>query len=55
VHHQQGVIIGLCRRWQKGEGSGDYFAVIDHLELVMQLVAASEAGSSDAFQIVIQG
>ena len=45
MDHHQGFIVGVCRRGRPIEGTRDHFVVIDHGELVMQLVAAGEAGS----------
>ena len=35
MDHQQGFVVGVCRRGRPIEGSGDHFAVVDHGELVM--------------------
>ena len=51
MDHQQGFVVGVCRRGRPVEGSCDYGFVIDHGELVVQLVAAGEAGCADALYL----
>ena len=46
MDHQQGFIVCVGGGGRTVEGSSDHFFVVDHSELVMQLVAAGEAGSS---------
>jgi len=48
VDHQQGFIVGVCCRRRPVEGSCDHGFVIDHGELVVQLVATGETGGADA-------
>ena len=48
MDHQQGFVVGVGSRGRPIEGSSDHFAVVDHGELVMQLVAAGEAWRADA-------
>ena len=48
MDHQQGFVVGVCRRGRPIEGSGDHFAVVDHGELVVDLFAAGKAGGADA-------
>ena len=48
MDHQKGFIVGVCRRERPVEGSGDHFAVVDHGELVVQLVATGKAWGADA-------
>ena len=49
MDHQQGFIVGVSSRGRPVEGSFDHFVVIDHGELVVQLVAARKAGGADAW------
>ena len=44
---QQGFVVGVSRRGRPIEGSSDHFFVVDHSELVMELVAKGEAGGAD--------
>ena len=46
MDHQQGFIVGVCRRGRPIEGSRDHFAVVDHGELVMEFVTTGEAGGA---------
>ena len=48
MDHQQCLIVGVCSRGRPIEGSCDHGFVVDHSELVMQLVATGEAGGADA-------
>ena len=48
VDHQQGFIVGVCCWRRPIEWSRDHGLVIDHSELVMELVTSGEAGSPDA-------
>ena len=48
MDHQQRFVVGVGSRWRQIEGSRDHFAVVDHGELVVQFVAAGEAGGADA-------
>ena len=49
VDDYQGFVIGMCSRWRPVEAAGDHSFVVDHGELVMQLVAAGEAGGANTF------
>ena len=44
MDHQQGFIVGVSSGGRPIEGTSDHSFVVDHGELVMQLVAAGEAG-----------
>ena len=44
---QQGFVVGVCCRRRPVEGSSDHFELVDHGELVVQLVAVGEAWSAD--------
>ena len=48
MNHQQGPVVGVSSRGALIEGSRDHFAVVDHGELVIELVAACEPRGSDA-------
>ena len=48
MDHQQGFVVGVSSRGRPVEGSCDHGFVVDHGELVMQLVAAGEVGSDEA-------
>ena len=48
MYYQQRFVIGVGGRSRPIEGSRDHFAVVDHGKLVVQLVAAGEAGVADA-------
>ena len=48
MDHQQGLVVGVSRRGRSVEGSQDHFAIVDHSELVVQLVAAGEASGAYA-------
>ena len=45
---QQGFIVGVSGRGRPIEGTSDHSFVVDHSELVVQLVAADEAGDANA-------
>ena len=47
MDHQQGFVVGVSSRGRPIEGSSDHFAVVDHGELVVQLVAAGETRGVD--------
>ena len=51
MDHQQGFIVGVSSRGRPVEGSGDHFAVVDHGELVVELVATDEAGGGEALYL----
>ena len=51
LDHQQGFVVGVCRRGAPIEGSRDHGLVVDHGELVVQLVATGEAGGTDALYL----
>ena len=48
MDHQQGFVVGVCRRGRPIEGPRDQSFVIDYGELVVQFVAAGEAVCADA-------
>ena len=48
VDKQQGFIVGVSSGRRPVEGSRDDCAVVDHGELVVQLVATGKAGGADA-------
>ena len=54
MNHQQGFVVGVSSRGRPIEGTSDHRFVIDHRELVVQLVATGKAGSADAFEGLIQ-
>ena len=47
MDHQQGFVIGVCRREAPIEAPSDYGFVVDHGELVVEFVATGEAGGAD--------
>ncbi len=49
MNQQQRFIVGVCCSRRPVEAAGDHFFVVDHGELVVQLVAAGEAWGADAF------
>ena len=49
VDHLKCFVVGMSGRGRPVEGSCDHFAVVDHGELVVQLVAACEARGADFF------
>ena len=51
VNHEQGFIVGVGSSWGPVEGSSDHCFVVDHSELVMQLVAPGEAWGSDSLYL----
>ena len=51
--HQQGFVIGVSRRGRLIEGFSDHFLIVDHSELVMQLVAAGEPRGADPVFIAV--
>ena len=53
MDHQQGFVIGVSRRGRLIEGFSDHFLVVDHSELVMQLVAAGEPRGADPVFIAV--
>ena len=48
MNDQQGFVVGVSSRGRPVEGSCDHGFVIDHGELVVQLVATGEARGADA-------
>ena len=50
---QQGFIVGVSSQGRPVEGSCDHCFVVDHRELVVQLVATGKAESADAFEGLI--
>ena len=51
MDHQQGFVVGVSSRGRPIEGTSDHRFVIDHRELVVELVAAGEAGGADALYL----
>ena len=51
MDHQQGFVIGVSSRGRPVEGSRDHGFVIDHGELVVELVAAGEARGAGALYL----
>ena len=47
VDHQQGFIVGMSSGGGPIEGTSDHRFVVDHRELVVQLVATGKAGGAD--------
>ena len=54
VDHQQGFVVGVSRGGRPVERSSDHFAVVDHRELVMQLVAAGESWCANALHRLLE-
>ena len=50
VDHQQGFVIGMSGRGRPIEWASDHGFVIDHVELVMQLVATNKMRFADSLQ-----
>ena len=50
MDHQKGFIIGVGCGRRPIEGSSNHCFVVDYRELVMQFVAAGEAGGADALE-----
>ena len=48
MDHPQGFVVGVGGRRRPIEGSREHYFVVDHGELVVQLVAAGEARGADA-------
>ena len=48
MNHQQGFIVGVGSSGRPVEGSCDHCFVVDHGELVVELVTACQAGRADA-------
>ena len=51
---QQGFIVGVSGRGRPIEGTSDHSFVVDHGELVMELVTARKARAANAFEGLIQ-
>jgi hypothetical protein len=47
VDHEKGFVIGVSSRRTSIEGSRDHFAVVDHSELVVQLVTPVQSRGAD--------
>ena len=47
VDHLKCFVVGMSGRGRPVEGSCDHFAVVDHGELVVQLVAMGKARGAD--------
>ena len=54
MDHQQGFIVGVCRRGAPIEAPSDHRFVVDHGALVMGLVTARKARAANAFEGLIQ-
>ena len=52
MDHQQGFVVGVSSGGRPIEAPRDHCIVVDHGELVMQLVAASEARGADALYLL---
>ena len=48
VNHQQGFVVGVGGSGRPVEAACDHCFVVDHGELVVELVAAGEAWGADA-------
>ena len=48
MDHQQGLVVGVSGRGRPVEAPSDDGFVVDHGELVVELVAARETGGADA-------
>ena len=48
MNHQQGFVVGVSSRGRPIEGTSDHRFVIDHRELVVQLVTTGKARAADA-------
>ena len=48
MDHKQGFIVGVSGTGRPVEGSRNHGFVVDHSELVMELVVAGEAWGADA-------
>ena len=55
MDYQQRFVVGVSRRRRPVEGSRDHFFVVNHGELVVELVAAGEAWGSHALEAFIKG
>ena len=55
MNDEQGFVVGMGSGGRPIEGSCDYRFVIDHGELVVELVTACKPGGADAFEGLIQG
>ena len=51
MDHQQGLVVGMSSRGRPIERARDHYFVVDHGELVMQLVATGEARGVDALYL----
>ena len=54
MDHQQRFVVGVSSRGRPIERTCDHCFVVDHGELVVQLVSVREARSADAFEGLIQ-
>ena len=48
MDRHQGFVVGVSRRGRPIEGSSNHFFVVDHSELVVELVAPGEAWGADS-------
>ena len=55
MNDQQGFVVGVCSRGRPIEAPRDHGFVVDHSELVVELVAAGEAGGADSSKGLLQG
>ena len=51
MDHQQCFVVGVSSGGRPIETASDHCFVVDHGELVVQLVAAGEAGGADALYL----
>ena len=54
MDHQQGFVVGVSSRGRPIERTCDHCFVVDHGELVMELVAMGKARGADPFQALFQ-
>ena len=52
MDRQQCFIVGVSSGWAPVEGSCDHFAVVDHGELVVELVATGKTGGAYALLLL---
>ena len=55
VKHQQGFVVLMGRRGAPVEGTGDHGAVVDHRQLVVELVAAGQPRGANSLQGLLPG
>ena len=54
MDHQQGFVVGVCRRRRKVDGSRDHYFPVHHGEFVVWLVAVCEMLRANRFQTLLQ-